>query len=252
MIDEEKYLINIYNSYNVSVSGLTVLDINQESGSPLFIDRSRIIKLEHITISNLSMTPLIIKNSEIGLMDDVSISYFENRVEISNSEILMISNSVFSNIHSTQDLFLSNSNASITNSYFFNNSAERGGAIFYSCAGEYKWTLKISESEFRNNSASICGGAIHYETYRPILSNNTFEGNTANYGPDIASYPIKIKVKGSDVKQIVLDNIGSGVEEELRTSFIWLWWSNLHTWWYISDRIQIYSDKHFNLGRLNF
>ena len=138
MIDEEKYLIYIYNSYSVSVSGLTVLDINQESGSPLFIDRSVILKLEHTTISNLSMTPLIIKNSKISLMDNVSISYFQNRVEISHSEIEMISNSVFSDIHSTQDLFFSNSNASIINSQFLNNSAKKGGAIFYSCPGDYK------------------------------------------------------------------------------------------------------------------
>lgn len=37
------------------------------------------------------------------------------------------------------------------------------------------------------------GGAIKYTWYRPTISNNILDGNSAPYGNDIASFPIKIK-----------------------------------------------------------
>ena len=70
----------------------------------------------------------------------------------------------------------------------------------------------MDSSTFNKNIAQIKGGAIYYDLYRPELSNNTYHNNTAQYGSNIASYPIKIKLKGSDqnITRIALDNVVSG------------------------------------------
>ena len=44
---------------------------------------------------------------------------------------------------------------------------------------------------------------------------NYFENNKANYGPIIASYPIKIKLKDSNSDQITFDNVVSGISENI-------------------------------------
>ena len=55
--------------------------------------------------------------------------------------------------------------------------------------------------------------------YRPGLSNNIFYNNSASYGNNIASYPIKIKQKDSSQDQVVLNNIGSGISDNINFVF---------------------------------
>ena len=51
----------------------------------------------------------------------------------------------------------------------------------------------MKNSTFINNTAVEAGGAIAYDLYPPELEDNYFVNNTAVYGPDIASYPYKIR-----------------------------------------------------------
>jgi len=72
------------------------------------------------------------------------------------------------------------------------NIAENGGAIFPSCISvcsfSYYWV------NFTNNVALVKGGAYFYPERRPILESIYFENNTANYGDDIGSLPVKIYI----------------------------------------------------------
>lgn len=43
-----------------------------------------------------------------------------------------------------------------------------------------------------NNRAIVNGGAISYNSYAPIMINNTMENNTAGFRDDLSSYPVKI------------------------------------------------------------
>lgn len=112
-------------------------------------------------------------------------------------------------------ILLTNSNATIYNTTFINNKAEKGGAVYFSWTNNYQGFLNITYCNFTDNSAVISGGALQYDLYRPLLKSNKYERNTAEYGPDIASYPIAIKLKGTDIDQIILNDIGSGVENNL-------------------------------------
>ena len=66
-------------------------------------------------------------------------------------------------------------------------------------------------SVFIGNTAIRQGGALHYNYVRPSFRNNSYHNNSALYGPDIASYPVKIKLVNSSQDEIVLDNVGSGI-----------------------------------------
>lgn len=71
--------------------------------------------------------------------------------------------------------------------------------------------LNVTNCTFSNNIAVSQGGAINYSYRRPVLSVNTYENNTAVYGPDIASYPFKITFEDTNSTQMHLENIGSGI-----------------------------------------
>ena len=55
------------------------------------------------------------------------------------------------------------------------------------------------------------GGALYYDYRRPMLLQNTFINNTAQYGHNIASYPVRIANVDSMNESISLRNVGSGI-----------------------------------------
>lgn len=55
------------------------------------------------------------------------------------------------------------------------------------------------------------GGAIYYDSHRPSLSNITFTNNSGLYGPNIASYPIKIIERGSSNNSMQINNVGPSI-----------------------------------------
>ena len=66
-------------------------------------------------------------------------------------------------------------------------------------------------STFIRNTATRQGGALHYDYVRPSLRNNLYQNNSALYGPNIASYPVKIKLVNSTQDEVYLSNVGSGI-----------------------------------------
>ena len=59
--------------------------------------------------------------------------------------------------------------------------------------------------------ASEQGGAIYYNFRRPQFLNNTFTNNTASYGSNIASYPVRVVMDGMMDQNIELNNVASGL-----------------------------------------
>ena len=107
---------------------------------------------------------------------------------------LFVNNSFFENNSANSKggaLFLLNQNLLLENSIFINNKADYGGAICFTNAIGSQFEYNISSSIFKKNFAFVEGGAIKYEEDPFLNKNNTFEGNLAVYGNDIASYPIR-------------------------------------------------------------
>ena len=99
----------------------------------------------------------------------------------------------------------------IKNTIFINNTAEKGGAIDFSCTSASNCNLKLINNTFFENRAVRQGGAINYDYTRPQFDNITYLSNSAPYGSDIASYPVKIRRTDSDEDYIRIKNVGSGV-----------------------------------------
>ena len=96
--------------------------------------------------------------------------------------------------------------------HFMRGLRQRGGydKDFYgNKIGTKYCSMMISNSEFQSNSAEV-GGAIKYSLYRPQMNNVTFLNNSANYGPNIASYPIKVGINNITDSTITLNNVASG------------------------------------------
>jgi predicted outer membrane repeat protein len=79
--------------------------------------------------------------------------------------------------------------------------------------------LKIQNSVFEHNFASDKGGAIYYGYKRPVMTNLGFMNNSALYGPNIASYAVKIRFNGSYYDSMVVDNIGPNIFHKKQLSF---------------------------------
>ena len=81
-------------------------------------------------------------------------------------------------------LYVTNSNLTITDSHFENNSAQLGGAIFV----EVGSSMVINDSTFVGNSASGCtddccnGGALFIDSDCKVIAHNSiFENNTSEF-----------------------------------------------------------------------
>jgi predicted outer membrane repeat protein len=134
------------------------------------------------------------------------------------------------------------------NNVFVNNSADsayylfdglqkqrgEGGAVYSVCAYLVFCSETISNNTFVRNSAEVKGGAIYWADYFPIINNNYMRDNSAVYGDDVASFPIKLVMMSknntfanylnSEAVPLVasLDNVGSGhvLEQTLKFGLV--------------------------------
>ena len=111
-------------------------------------------------------------------------------------------------------ILVENSDVTIFNTTFDNNTAMHGAAIAFKCTSMTLCSLNATENRFVDNTAVQEGGAIYYDYNRPEIANNIFIDNQAQYGPDIASYPVKIVMNGSNTGYMSISNVGSGTEYE--------------------------------------
>ena len=111
-------------------------------------------------------------------------------------------------------LYIKDSVAVVENTTFINNTAIDGGAVEFSCSSVQNCNLTLRNNTFIENSGLHQGGAIEYNRVRPTFENNIYSSNSAPYGPNIASYPVKIRKVDSSQNDIILENVGSGIVYE--------------------------------------
>ena len=173
----------------------------------------------NVTISNINQYALSVFSSYIKLIDGLCINKSYG-VYVDSSSIDKVQNSIFTNnwISNNQTfaldkgggIYFTNSNFSIDSSTFYNNYAKYGGAIYISWDLQERCLTSISNWNFSNNLASISGGGIMYNLYRPVLTKLSFNNNSALYGPNIASYAIKLKIDNQINSSIMINNVVSG------------------------------------------
>jgi hypothetical protein len=97
----------------------------------------------------------------------------------------------------------------IANSTFLNNSALSGsaGALQLDCIESAPCNFTVTSNNFSSNSAGLDGGAVYWTKQQPTFLNNSFSNNSAEYGPDVASFGIKMKSLDFDESQGKLSKV---------------------------------------------
>lgn len=89
-------------------------------------------------------------------------------------------------------LYSLSSNTYVDGCTFQNNMATNGAGIYFDCSDATSCDYTIQNSKFINNTALNDGASFQFDIFPPTLSNNTFNNNTAPYGPNEAGQAYQI------------------------------------------------------------
>lgn len=231
-LENSEVYIDTFSIYNVSSYATTinfkestamylenwhVTDIySNHSETPFLISSSIVNLIQNLTVQNINQNPFIIVESTVYLIDNLVVQNSIHSFMVDLSTIDMLSNSLFMNLSSESvetggGILLQNTNATMNGIVVANNTAQQGAGIFYSCLRPEVCIFTISNSQIVNNTAVVSGGGIQYDVMRPIMENLIIENNTAQYGPKIASYAMRLKLYHNVTDKIYFTNVGSGI-----------------------------------------
>ena len=190
-----------------------VSTINTTKQHIINIVKTQVDLIDTVVVTDVEASTMKILSSNVI---DINGCNLTSGIDIKQSSIGILQNTQISSSGSTNTLYggalnIQNSNSTMRNMTFDYNIAKTGGAIHISCDTYGICQNIISDSTFSNNIAVKQGGAINYDFRRPELSNLTFINNQAAYGPNIASYPVRIVNSVMIDEPIVLTNVTSGM-----------------------------------------
>ena len=210
-------LAQVVSSTKVDMSGINVANWSASNGIFFDFETSSNVSLNGFTGSQTKSWFLQILSTNVTQINSLAIDRVYQPLIVKSSIIGIISNSSFTNngnstLTAGGAISMSDSKISIINSKFINNTAIRGGAISFECTSLDSCNLNIRTTTLSSNHATNQGGAIFYNYNRPTIINTTFGNNTANYGPDFASYAVSIIMNDNISAQMVINNMVSGVQ----------------------------------------
>ena len=173
--------------------------------------------IDQSSFTKSNCNAFLFDNTQINTISNTQIAGYLSAINMQHSNSTLIQNLTVSNWNNTLSqkggaIYALSSNITILSSSFIDNTAIEGAAIYIDwVSGDY-WYSKLENVNFTNNAAQKSGGAISYNFKRPQLANNIFSNNSAPYGPNIASYPVRVYQKESSSDKITIDNVGSGIK----------------------------------------
>ena len=222
-----QYVLDFAECHDVKLENILIHDINTTKRYMMNIARSSISQIINMTVHDVDVTILHILESNITLIDKIKLYDVAQGIYAQQSSINMIQNSHIYRSGSTNIIFGGALNLKDSSTTFMNvtleyNTAQTGGAIHIDCDTYEICRNIMTNSTFANNIAVKQGGAINYNFRRPELSNEVFNDNIAAYGPDIASYPVRIVNSSMYNESMVLTNVASGIvyRETLKMTLI--------------------------------
>ncbi|CAI2378749.1 unnamed protein product [Moneuplotes crassus] len=210
-------LFQFYSLDAVSLSNVTFLELETNSDQVILIENAQNIYVDTLVISGIQTAAVSVMNSVAESINNIQISSCLKSIIAIDSHIKRLENSSFTsngiqnNLVSGGAISMFNSDVTIRNTTFSNNTADRAGAIAFECDSTDKCSLILENTIFSNNSASVKGGAIYYSLKRPDIVDSVFTDNSAKYGDNLASYPVKVRIEGQPDSYIKFTDVGSGV-----------------------------------------
>lgn len=194
-ISNTSFLNNFPSAINSEISNCAIklvkFEINSKSDT-FFFSFINLVDNPFFEISNSSFYSAYSEN-EGGCINAIG----QNLKEI--KQFLMIINCNFTSSFSKKQggsLYLLHSTVNLIGCYFENNIAlNGGGSIYFEANSESSDNLFINETTFLNNTCGLGGGAIMWINKIPVIENVYFFENKANYGNNIASNIMRIKIQ---------------------------------------------------------
>ena len=211
-------LFNFRSSIIESFKNSSLMNIETLT-SPISFINWHIGYISNISLTNIGIIPVVIRKSTGESIQRLDINNCSTGIFIQQSEFIEISNSHFQEWGSLDKMhsgaiYLDRSNITVRTSTFERNYASEGAAISINWRVQSQCKNEISENIFKNNQALKKGGAIYYNLNRPSFDNNTFIKNSAQYGENIASYPVKVYFYETGTNKMTLYNIESGIQSK--------------------------------------
>ena len=216
-ISSSRSIITIDSSNSNVLNVVKIMNWSTQSNWLVSISNCNNSKIVQINVENSFQTAIHVYASNISAIQNWSVfnSYqafvIENSIVSTFKDLLLISNGDTSILYGGA-LRLINTNILILNWTFVNNKAQSGAAISFECKSLSNWFLYIENTLFDSNTAVLQGGAIYYNYKRPQFNKNDFTNNQAVYGPDIASYAVKLRFRDINSDQMNITDIASGVQ----------------------------------------
>ncbi|CAG9321999.1 unnamed protein product [Blepharisma stoltei] len=150
--------------------------------------------------------------------------YFEIKSNMMNRQPYEVISSEFINNTASAGgaIFVDSISIDVKSSKFCNNTAINsysmlessndsgiGGAIKLGCSYSGECNFNVFSNDFVGNIADYEGGAVVWKEVMPDFKNNSFDDNEAEYGSNIASYPVTMKIMNTNWNG-GLDDLASG------------------------------------------
>ena len=104
------------------------------------------------------------------------------------------------NLHLSNNTFQHNSATYVSGDLLTTNGV--GGGAVLRCYNPSTCTIVVKSNVFKDNYASIDGGAVHWQESPPVFEGNEYEGNQAVYGANIASFAVALAPISSSFQRI--------------------------------------------------
>jgi hypothetical protein len=135
-VKEANHLVELYDAFNVTISNFTSTNSSSSAENLIIVRKSKNIIMKDFRFESVKIPLFAIEDSHFTEISDFLISHSRMPFEIKNSKIESFKRCGF--MHNEGGiqggvLNLHNSDVTIENSDFINNTAENGGAIYFDC-----------------------------------------------------------------------------------------------------------------------
>ncbi|CAI2367407.1 unnamed protein product [Moneuplotes crassus] len=183
------------------------------------VKKSEINQIKNTHFVNISSQILKVEDSRIYSIDKTSFKENLKCLYFIKSVIDLIHSSTFEScgeeeVVSGGAIRLVASNSTIFHSHFLSNKAKIGASISVECDFEKPCTNTFINLVIEHNVAAEMGGGIYYNLYRPNMKDIKNFNNSAQYGPNIASYAVRVAESKTHSYQIYVNDIPSGLKYE--------------------------------------
>ena len=202
----------------ITLQNMSVVNLTSAISYAVFISDSSANLIRNMSMTNISKSGMLISNTKVMEISTLVMNNVAHGAVVQSKSIISsLHDSSFAktgsvNILNGGALDIIDSAVKLSNSKFEQCQAQNGAAISVKCTNYNFWNNHFASSSFVNNRAEAQGGAIYYNYRRPTITNLAFDANSAPYGFNIASYPVKIVEDSTQSTSIAYEDLPSGIK----------------------------------------